>query len=132
MDIAENSKFGDFQAKDVIRALEKGKKIFEGFQFHAVLSKEEEPESYWCATNLEMNVVSTGYTQREALVNLIALMAFHVEDYITNGIEKDIFVSAPPELWLNFTKARRVPRNRVPDLPVNIQARNYGVVRAAS
>jgi hypothetical protein len=110
----EESKFGDFPAADVFSALEKGRKIFEGFEFRTFLTHKDEPEDHWCAVSLEMNVVSTGANMKEAIMNLIALMAFHVEEYIENGIEKDIFMPAPPELWLSFAQS---PKERKPDLP---------------
>ena len=129
MSATERATFGDFPAKDVFRALMKGRKIFSDSQFRVVLRREEDPEPYWCSISLEMNVVATGYTQREAIENLIALMAFHVADYIDNGIEKDIYVPAPIEVWQSFVDAPRVPKNRLPNLPIGgmyIQAKSYG------
>ncbi len=134
MNVSKGSKFGDFLASDVYRALNKGRKVFDGSQFRVVLSREEEPEPYWSAISLEMNVVATGYTQREAIMNLIALMAFHVEDYIANGIEEDIFIPAPLELWQSFPKARKVSTNYITELPLplSIQARQYAVAYTPS
>ncbi len=132
MGVAEKDKFGDFLTRDVFKALNKGRKIFDDSQFRIVIKRESEPEPYWCAICLEMNIVATGYTQPQVIENLIALMAFHVEDYIDNDIEKDIFIPAPAELWKPFIKARKVPDNYFPHLPstVKFQARNYGTAFA--
>ncbi|NQT35689.1 hypothetical protein HQ587_10905 [bacterium] len=128
MGAAEKEKFGDFLAVDVFKALEKGGRIFNDSQFRVVVKRESKPEPYWCAICLEMNIVATGYTQHQVIENLIALMAFHVVDYIDNDIEKDIFIPAPAELWKPFIKARKVPENYFPHLPgtVKFQGRNYG------
>ncbi len=133
MPITKKSTFGDFLTDDVLRALEKGSNVFDGSQFRVVLGRKREPEPYWCAISLEMNVVATGYTQRKAIENLIALMAFHVADYIENGIEEDIYIPAPREIWQSFVHAQRIPKNRLPNLPIggmDIQARSHGTLFA--
>ena len=131
------SMFGDFKASEVIRALNKGRKFFHDSQYRIAISKEKDPEPYYSAICLEMNVVATGYTQKEAIENLIATMAFHVEDYIENGVENKILSPAPPDVWELFSKARRVSKRYIPRspnkrVPLKYQARNYGAAFATS
>lgn len=114
--IGKAQKFGDFSIHDVIEALEKGKKYLKNGTFRILLKYEDDPEPYWCAICLEMNVVATGDSEINAIENVIALMSFHVMNFIEDGIEHDIFITAGPEVWSGFMSSpERIPKSNLPD-----------------